>query len=73
MEASKPGRAGQVRVPPPPYPLGQHPTPHTQAACMLLRIDDILSGMRNTKGHGDERGGQPEDEGEGGGMAIGDD
>lgn len=40
---------------------------------MLLRIDDILSGMRNTKGHGDERGGQPEDEGEGGGMAIGDD
>jgi T-complex protein 1 subunit gamma len=44
-----------------------------EAACMLLRIDDILSGMKNKK-YGDERGGQPSNEDEeGGGPVIGDD
>lgn len=40
-----------------------------EAACMLLRIDDILSGIKNKK-YGDERPRQPAEEGEGG-PAVG--
>ena len=37
-----------------------------EAACMLLRIDDILSGMKNKK-YGNERGNQVQEDDEGGG------
>lgn len=43
-----------------------------ESACLLLRIDDILSGIKNKK-YGDERA-RPiaSEEGEGGGPALGD-
>ena len=37
---------------------------------MLLRIDDILSGIKN-KAHGDERPSRVAEEGEGEGPAVG--
>jgi T-complex protein 1 subunit gamma len=59
----------------PPFPL---PAVRTQvikasveAACLLLRIDDVLSGMKNAK-YGNERSRKPAEE-EGDGPVVGDD
>lgn len=40
-----------------------------EAAAMLLRIDDILSGMKSKHTGGGGGGGQPQEEGEGEGGA----